>query len=359
MHTFSLRRILTVAHPDPDTRRRGQLLVTIDLILGSFLAAASGLVALQPGQASTSLTLLVMLAIVCVSLLLALRGRVTPAAALLLAPILAGPVASVVIRGSLIVTLFFLALSVFIGSLVLRPWQVLVTGVVALAGLGIAAARVPPNAVDGALRPNLLVGPALLVLQVSFFGYLGARANRDALETSRRAQEEAETARRDLEQANARLETDVAARTAELRKALDELGARAAAQEELLAEVTAQREVIHEMSVPVLPISARTLVMPLVGALDSRRLHELTAQALGAIEQTRARRLILDITGVPMVDTQVARGLVETIQAVGLLGAQAVLVGIRPEVAQTIVGLGVALEGVPTAATLQAALGER
>jgi rsbT co-antagonist protein RsbR len=294
--------------------------------------------------------------IVCVSLYLAVRAHVTPAAVLLLGPILVGPVISVMIRGSLLVTLFFLALSVFIASLVLKPWQVLVTGIAAMVGLGIAIVRVPPNAVDGALRPNLVVGPALMVLMVSLFGYLGARANSAALEASRRSQEEADAAWHSLEQANTTLEADVSARTAELRQALADLGTRAAAQEELFAEVMAQREAIREMSVPVLPVSASTLVMPLIGALDSRRLHELQTQALGSVEQTRARRLILDITGVPVVDTQVARGLVETILAVRLLGADAILVGIRPEVAQTLVGLGVELEGVQTAATLQQAL---
>jgi rsbT co-antagonist protein RsbR len=113
---------------------------------------------------------------------------------------------------------------------------------------------------------------------------------------------------------------------------------------------------MREMSVPVLPVSASTLVIPLIGALDSQRLDELQAQALGSVQARRARRLILDITGVPVVDTLVARGLVETIRAVHLLGADAVLVGIRPEVAQTIVGLGVELKGVRTEATLHAAL---
>lgn len=356
MSISSLRRLLTVTHSDPDIRRRGQLLVTIDLILGSFLLAASGLVLLQPGQTSTSLALLSMSALVAVSLALAVQGRLTVAAVLLLTPILVGPLVAVIVRGSLLATLFFLALSVFIASLVLRPWQVLLTGVVALVAVGLAVVGVPPNTVDGGLRPNLLVGPALLVLQVSFFGYMGARANRDALEASRRAEEAADTARRSLEKANAHLEAEVSKRTVELRRTLDELGARAAAQEELLAEVTAQREAIREMSVPVLPVSAGTLVMPLIGALDSRRLHELQAQALASVEQTRARRLILDITGVPVVDTLVARGLFETIQAVRLLGADATLVGIRPEVAQTIVGLGVELEGIRTEATLEQAL---
>lgn len=351
-----LPRLLTVTHPDPDVRRRSQLLVTINLILVGFVVVANILIMLQPGQQAAGIALSVMLVILVCSLLLTARARVTIAAALVLGPLLIIPVAVVVVRGSLVVTLFFLALSVFVSSLVLRPWQVLVTGALAMAGLGIAALRVPPNPIDGAIYPNLIIGPALLVIQVILFGFLGARASRNALEAGLRASEETDRARRELEQANTHLEAEVGARTAELRQTLDELGARAAAQEKLLAEVMAQREIIREMSVPVLPVSASTLVMPLVGALDSARLHELQAQALAAVERARARCLILDITGVPVIDTQVARGIVETISAARMLGAEALLVGIRPEVAQTIVGLGLELEGVRTAATLQAAL---
>jgi rsbT co-antagonist protein RsbR len=356
MRPLPLKPILTVAHPDPDVRRRSQLLVLIDLILLGFIVLASLLLLLQPAQRSTNLALLLMAGIVLGSLALARRARITMAAGALLAPLLLAPLAIVLLRGSLVVTLFFLALSVFVASLVLRPRQVWVVGLLALLGIALVRLWVGPNPVDGALYPNLLIGPVLMIIQVTLFGYLGARASSMALDASQRAREEADAARRSLEQANARLEADVGARTAELRRALDELGSRADAQEQLLAEVTAQREVIREMSVPVLPISATTLVMPLVGALDSRRLHELQAQALAAVERSRARRLILDITGVPIVDSQVARGLLETIGAVSLLGAESLLVGVRPEVAQTIVGLGIDLEGVRTAATLQAAL---
>lgn len=123
-----------------------------------------------------------------------------------------------------------------------------------------------------------------------------------------------------------------------------------------LATIAAQRDLIREMSVPVLPISRDTLVMPLVGALDSARLAQIQEQALGRLEATRARRLLLDITGVPVVDSQVAQGLLSVVQAARLLGAEAILVGIRPEVAQAIVGLGLDLGGVRTHSDLHSAL---
>ena len=96
--------------------------------------------------------------------------------------------------------------------------------------------------------------------------------------------------------------------------------------------------------------------MPLVGELDSARLNLVQEQALKALNRSSARYLVLDITGVPIVDSQVAQGLLGVEQAARLLGAKVVLVGIRPEVAQTIVGLGLDLQGIRTSSDLQTAL---
>ncbi|HEU4328409.1 MAG TPA: cache domain-containing protein [Roseiflexaceae bacterium] len=160
-----------------------------------------------------------------------------------------------------------------------------------------------------------------------------------------------------VQQTQTDLEQRVEARTADLQTALHQLEDRSAAQARLLAEIEQQRDVIREMSVPVLPISDGTLVMPLIGALDTQRLLRVQEQALRSIETAGARRLLLDITGVPVVDSQVAQGLIAVVQAARLLGAEVALVGIRPEVAQTIVGLGLGLEGVTTHRSLQAGLG--
>lgn len=120
-----------------------------------------------------------------------------------------------------------------------------------------------------------------------------------------------------------------------------------------LQTIAAQREMIDELSVPILPLSAATLVLPLVGALDSNRLSLTMERALHAIEQAGARHLILDITGVPIIDTQVAAGLIQVVQAARLLGTQVVLVGVRPEVAQAVVGLGVDFGEIVTRSSLQ------
>ena len=159
-----------------------------------------------------------------------------------------------------------------------------------------------------------------------------------------------------LRQSLESLEQRVADRTADLQQALDEVETRAREQERLLEENRQQRETIREMSVPVLPVNDSTLVMPLVGAMDTERLRLLQDQALRAIERSRAKTLILDITGVPIVDSQVAQGLVGVVQAARLLGVEVLLVGVRPEVAQAIVGLGLSLLGLRSYNDLQGAL---
>jgi anti-anti-sigma factor len=129
-----------------------------------------------------------------------------------------------------------------------------------------------------------------------------------------------------LERARAELEERVAERTRDLTGALE--------------DVRRSTETIQEMSVPVLPIADGVLVLPLVGALDSQRATLVTERLLEAIQRERAHMVLIDITGVPVVDTQVAGALIRASQAVQLLGAEPVICGIRAEVAQTVVGLG-------------------
>jgi rsbT co-antagonist protein RsbR len=152
------------------------------------------------------------------------------------------------------------------------------------------------------------------------------------------------------------LQERIAQRTADLQQALAEVERQMAEQSRLLRENEHQRELIRGLSMPVLPVTHETLIMPLVGELDSERMALAQATALQAIDRTNARHLVIDITGMPFVDTTVASGLMQLVQATRLLGATVTLVGIRPEVAQTIVALGIDLSEVTTAADLASAL---
>lgn len=134
------------------------------------------------------------------------------------------------------------------------------------------------------------------------------------------------------------------------RKQAEEALRRNIAQEEI---IRAQTALLAELSTPLIPISDRVMVMPLVGSLDSRRAQQIMESLLAGIASSRADTAIIDITGVPMVDTQVANALLRSAQAVRLLGARVILTGIRPEVAQTLVGLGVDLSGLATHSSLR------
>jgi anti-anti-sigma factor len=112
-------------------------------------------------------------------------------------------------------------------------------------------------------------------------------------------------------------------------------------------------QLVQELSTPVVPLVQGVLVMPLVGSIDSRRGQQILERLLQVVERERARIVLVDITGVPVVDSAVAEILLQATQAVRLLGGEAVLVGITPEVAQTLVSLGVDLTEVITRSDLQ------
>jgi rsbT co-antagonist protein RsbR len=128
----------------------------------------------------------------------------------------------------------------------------------------------------------------------------------------------------------------------------------------LEAEITSQLEIIQakgvmldELSVPVIQVWQDILLLPLVGAIESRRAAQVMENLLESVGRTGAQIVIIDITGVPIVDTSVASYLVRAVQATQLLGCHSILVGISPEIAQTLVGLGVDFSRIITRATLQ------
>jgi rsbT co-antagonist protein RsbR len=155
------------------------------------------------------------------------------------------------------------------------------------------------------------------------------------------------------------LEQTIAEQTADLRQALIDAENQAAEQKRLLEENRHQRQALQELSVPLLPVDRQTLVLPLIGNLDDERMQALFDRALGAAERSTIRRLIIDISGVPLIDTQVARGLTQVVRALNLLGTEAIIVGVRPEVAETIVSLGLQFGEVRIFRDLEAAISER
>jgi rsbT co-antagonist protein RsbR len=117
--------------------------------------------------------------------------------------------------------------------------------------------------------------------------------------------------------------------------------------------LVAREQLISELSAPLIPITETILVLPLIGAVDSTRAQQIMESLLTGIERYDADVVIVDVTGVPLMDTAVANHLLQMTNAASLVGARTVLVGITPKVAQTIVELGVDLSGITTRSNLQ------
>lgn len=125
-------------------------------------------------------------------------------------------------------------------------------------------------------------------------------------------------------------------------------------QERLTREsIEAQERLIRELSAPLIPITQDILVLPLIGVIDSLRAQQIMESMLQGVEAFNAAVVIVDITGVPVLDTSVANHLIQMTNAAALLGAKTVLVGIMPSVAQTLVELGVDLSSIVTRNNLQ------
>ncbi|MBN1218899.1 MAG: PAS domain S-box protein [Anaerolineae bacterium] len=120
--------------------------------------------------------------------------------------------------------------------------------------------------------------------------------------------------------------------------------------------IEAQRQTLKELSTPIIPVMDQIIVMPLIGSVDTLRAGDITRALLKGITDYRARIVIVDITGVPLVDSGVANHLNKTIQAARLKGAQTIITGISDAVAETIVDLGIDWSGVTTLSDLQTGL---
>ena len=117
-----------------------------------------------------------------------------------------------------------------------------------------------------------------------------------------------------------------------------------------------QQESIRELSTPVLQVRNRLLILPIIGVLDSARARQLTEQLLAAIRDSRARVVVIDVTGVATIDLTVANHLVQAVEASRLMGASAILTGVSSRIAQTLVDLGVDLGAMQTVGDLQGGL---
>lgn len=161
-----------------------------------------------------------------------------------------------------------------------------------------------------------------------------------------RRTEEISVANERLQRANERLERELEERAQTER-------ARAALQEEV---IRMQSALLEELSTPLIPITGEIMVLPLIGTIDARRAEALMQAVLQGSQQHKARVVIIDVTGMKKVDAHVAGTLLQTARALRLIGSEVVLTGMRPDVARTLVELGVHLGALVTRGTLQSGI---
>jgi rsbT co-antagonist protein RsbR len=119
-----------------------------------------------------------------------------------------------------------------------------------------------------------------------------------------------------------------------------------------------QQEAIRELSTPVLQVRERLLILPIIGVIDPNRARQLTEQLLRGIRTNRAKVVVVDITGVPTIDSTVANHLVQTVEASRLMGASVIITGLSSEIAQTLVTIGVDLSKMNAVGDLQGGIEE-
>ncbi|WP_312937356.1 STAS domain-containing protein [Stutzerimonas nitrititolerans] len=143
-----------------------------------------------------------------------------------------------------------------------------------------------------------------------------------------------------------------------LSELIDELGLHTVRtfQKSREAVIKRQQEELLELSTPVVKLWDGVLALPMIGTLDSQRTQVVMESLLQRIVDTGSEIAIIDITGVPTVDTLVAQHLLKTVTAIRLMGADCIISGVRPQIAQTIVHLGLDLQGIVTKASLADAL---
>ncbi len=124
------------------------------------------------------------------------------------------------------------------------------------------------------------------------------------------------------------------------------------------ATMRKQQEAIRELSTPVLQIRERLLLLPIIGVIDTHRARLITDNLLRSIRATRAKVIVMDVTGVATIDSKVANHLIQTVTAAGLMGASVIVTGLSSDVAQALVGLGLDLGKLTTAGDLQGGIEE-
>jgi rsbT co-antagonist protein RsbR len=358
MHQMS--RLIRVRHTDEDVQRRGVNIILMAAglhIMALLLTIYAGFA----GRLSTQVLIPVAISLIVqtIVIVLARRGSVDLAGGILVGMAIVGITGGAIFSNDSLITPMFLVTPLLMAAAALQPVWIIVALIGVLTGMGLIYTMplpVPLPEAIAALRSAIFVVSGLIILFAALIGVLISVGHTHLQRRLHDEVKRANLANAELKVLNEELDRRVQMQTEALRKTLQELEQQTLHQDQLLKEIAGQREVIRELSLPILPVGREVLVAPLIGALDQERMQQLQSQVLKRVERIHARLLILDVTGVPIIDTHVAQGLMNLVRGLRLLGANVALVGVRPEVAQTIVALGVHLRDVEVFSDLGSAL---
>jgi len=358
MHQMS--RLIRVRYTDEDVQRRGVNIILMAAglhIMALLLTIYAGFA----GRLSTQVLVQVAISLIVqtIVIVLARRGSVDLAGGILVGMAIVGITGGAIFGNNSLITPMFLVTPLLMAAAALQPVWIIVALIGVLTGMGLIYTMLLPVTLPesiAALRSAIFVVSGLIILFAALIGVLISVGHTHLQRRLHDEVKRANLANAELKVLNEELDRRVQMQTEALRKTLQELEQQTLHQDQLLKEIAGQREVIRELSLPILPVGREVLVAPLIGALDQERMQQLQSQVLKRVERIHARLLILDVTGVPIIDTHVAQGLMNLVRGLRLLGANVALVGVRPEVAQTIVALGVHLRDVEVFSDLGSAL---
>lgn len=248
-------------------------------------------------------------------------------------------------------SLMWLALPLLLSSVLVKVRDTALLAAANLLGI-LACPQVVPQISYSEVMP--LFGFVLTIAALIFI----TNRHRVVLENARRTEildrnRELQTARNSLEQHRAQLQVANAQLQQEIAEREKAEAARARLQQEIIAT---QRETLKKLSTPIIPVIDRVIVLPLIGHVDAVRAKDITRALLAGISTHRAKVVILDITGVPLVDSGVAAHLDKAIQAARLKGARTIITGISDAVAEALVDLGLDWSKLETRRDLQTGL---
>lgn len=343
--------LLTVNSPDENIRRRGRNIIYIILgllVLMLFIAVAWTII--------TPVSIIFVFATVLPTLtyfgmlVLVRRGYVDTAAVIIFMMQLTVSVYILTSSFEQPWSVMMLITPLLFASVSLRAWQIWI------AFIAIAIARVFINTQTRDTTTDILIFQIITFAVFTLMLFLGTRSLEQSLQQSDELRHVAEGSSNALAAANDNLEQAVNNRTADLQHALSDVRERELRLTQTLQKLSASQELVRSLSAPIIPILPSVIVVPLAGILDGEQAQRLMQQVLERISAQRSRDLILDITGVPIMDSHVANVVIQIAQAVKLLGTRTLLVGVRPEVAQTLVALNIEFGDLEVFADLQDAV---